>query len=122
MSTPEQLAKVMADLQRRRLLIGIPADKNARLGEPIGNALIGYINETGSPARNIPARAHLVRSGYDPAYGARPLKRAIQKEVETPLARMIVANEVRDGSKVVVTERNHGLIFEVESGMRAEAS
>jgi ATP-dependent Clp protease ATP-binding subunit ClpB len=68
------------------------------------------------------ARAHLVRSGYDPAYGARPLKRAIQKEVETPLARMIVANEIRDGSKVVVTERNHGLVFEVESGMRAEAS
>ncbi len=37
------------------------------------------------------ARKHLVKVGYDPAYGARPLKRAIQKEVETPLARKLVA-------------------------------
>ena len=43
---------------------------------------------------------HLVKSGYDPAYGARPLKRAIQKEVETPLARKLVAGEIRDGQKV----------------------
>jgi len=35
-------------------------------------------------------------------YGARPLKRAIQKEVETPLGRKILAGEVRDGQKVVV--------------------
>src|SRR5208283_762474 len=33
------------------------------------------------------ARTHLVRAGFDPAYGARPLKRTIQKEIETPLAR-----------------------------------
>ena len=68
------------------------------------------------------AREHLVRVGYDPAYGARPLKRAIQKEVETPLARKIVSGEVGDGQKVVVTERNHGLVFELESGVRAQAS
>ena len=37
-----------------------------------------------------------------PAYGARPLKRAIQKEIETPLARLILKGEVRDGQKVVV--------------------
>ena len=48
------------------------------------------------------AREHLVRVGYDPAYGARPLKRAIQKEVETPMARLILQGEVRDGQKVVV--------------------
>ena len=64
------------------------------------------------------AREHLVHVGYDPAYGARPLKRAIQKEVETPLARKLVSGEVRDGQKVVVTERNHGLVFELESGVR----
>ena len=46
------------------------------------------------------ARERLVKSGYDPAYGARPLKRAIQKEVETPLARKLVAGEIRDGQKV----------------------
>ncbi|MDB5041414.1 MAG: clpB [Candidatus Eremiobacteraeota bacterium] len=46
------------------------------------------------------AKTHLVRAGYDPSYGARPLKRAIQREVETPLGRKILAGEVRDGDVV----------------------
>ena len=48
------------------------------------------------------ARGHLVRSGYDPNYGARPLKRAIQREIETPMARRILGGEVRDGQTVLV--------------------
>jgi ATP-dependent Clp protease ATP-binding subunit ClpB len=48
------------------------------------------------------ARAHLVRVGYDPNYGARPLKRAIQKEIETPLGRLILKGEVRDGQTAVI--------------------
>jgi ATP-dependent Clp protease ATP-binding subunit ClpB len=48
------------------------------------------------------ARTHLVRAGYDPLYGARPLKRAIQKEIETPLGRLILKGEVRDGKTVLV--------------------
>ncbi|MBY0522320.1 MAG: ATP-dependent chaperone ClpB [Gemmataceae bacterium] len=48
------------------------------------------------------ARTHMVRTGYDPTYGARPLKRVIQKELETNLGRMILKGEVRDGQKVVV--------------------
>jgi ATP-dependent Clp protease ATP-binding subunit ClpB len=68
------------------------------------------------------AREHLVTVGYDPAFGARPLKRAIQKEIETPLARKLVAGEVRDGQTVRVTEMNHQLSFEVESIAHAEAS
>ena len=48
------------------------------------------------------AKAHLVRVGYEPAYGARPLKRAIQREIETPLARKILAGEVRDGDTLRV--------------------
>ncbi len=48
------------------------------------------------------ARRRLVRAGYDPNYGARPLKRAIQKEVETPLARKILSGEIRDGQNVLV--------------------
>jgi ATP-dependent Clp protease ATP-binding subunit ClpB len=47
------------------------------------------------------ARRHLVKTGYDPVYGARPLKRAIQRELETPLARMILAGELHDGEHVV---------------------
>jgi len=46
------------------------------------------------------AKTHLVRTGYEPAYGARPLKRAIQREIETPLGRKILAGEVRDGDVV----------------------
>ena len=47
------------------------------------------------------AKTHLVRVGYDPSYGARPLKRAIQKEVENTLGRMILEGKVRDGQTVV---------------------
>ncbi|HSW51425.1 MAG TPA: ATP-dependent chaperone ClpB [Bryobacteraceae bacterium] len=49
------------------------------------------------------AARHLVRAGYDPNYGARPLKRAIQREVETPLARLLLKGEVRDGARVVAS-------------------
>ncbi len=48
------------------------------------------------------ARANLVRTGYDPHYGARPLKRAIQKKIETPLGRLLLKGEIRDGQTVVV--------------------
>jgi ATP-dependent Clp protease ATP-binding subunit ClpB len=47
------------------------------------------------------ARANLVRTGYDPHYGARPLKRAIQKKIETPLGRLLLKGEIRDGQTVV---------------------
>ena len=46
------------------------------------------------------ARQHVVSVGYDPIYGARPLKRAIQREIENPLARKLVSGEIEDGSKV----------------------
>jgi ATP-dependent Clp protease ATP-binding subunit ClpB len=61
------------------------------------------------------AKEHLVRVGYEPTYGARPLKRAIQKEVETPLGRLILQGEVRDGQKVRVDyNREKGLLFKAE--------
>jgi ATP-dependent Clp protease ATP-binding subunit ClpB len=47
------------------------------------------------------ARANLVRTGYDPHYGARPLKRAIQKKIETPLGRLLLNGSIRDGQTVV---------------------
>ncbi len=59
------------------------------------------------------ARTHLVRSGYDPRYGARPLKRAIHREVETPLARRLLAGAILDGQKVLVdVSRSGELTFE----------
>lgn len=61
------------------------------------------------------AKGHLVRVGYEPAYGARPLKRAIQKEIETPLGRLLLQGEVRDGQKVVVDyQKEKGLVFKPE--------
>jgi ATP-dependent Clp protease ATP-binding subunit ClpB len=48
------------------------------------------------------ARTHLVKSGYDPIYGARPLKRAIQKQIETRLGRLMIGGQVHDGQEVVV--------------------
>jgi ATP-dependent Clp protease ATP-binding subunit ClpB len=64
-------------------------------------------------------RGRLVRSGYDPSYGARPLKRAIQREIETPLARRILGGEVRDGHHIVVDLDPAGhLVFESKLGSR----
>ena len=48
------------------------------------------------------AKRHIVKVGYDPNYGARPLKRTIQKELETPLGRKILAGDVNDGDTVDV--------------------
>jgi ATP-dependent Clp protease ATP-binding subunit ClpB len=48
------------------------------------------------------AREHLVRAGYDSHYGARPLKRAIQREIETPLGVQLLKGAVRDGQTVMV--------------------
>jgi ATP-dependent Clp protease ATP-binding subunit ClpB len=64
------------------------------------------------------AKQHLVRTGYDPAYGARPLKRAIQKEVETPLARLLLKGDVPDGGTVTVDydESKDALRFAAKPG------
>ncbi|HEY4433340.1 MAG TPA: ATP-dependent chaperone ClpB [Candidatus Cybelea sp.] len=48
------------------------------------------------------AKRHIVKVGYDPHYGARPLKRTIQKELETPLGRKILAGEIEEGDAVDV--------------------
>jgi len=63
------------------------------------------------------ARRHLVEVGYDPSYGARPLKRAIQREVETPLAKRILQGEVKDGQTVVadLDQARDELIFRVKT-------
>jgi ATP-dependent Clp protease ATP-binding subunit ClpB len=55
----------------------------------------------------------LAREGYDPAYGARPLKRLVQRRIENPLAQRILAGEVRDGDRVVVDAEGDELTFAV---------
>ncbi len=61
------------------------------------------------------ARRHIATQGYDPTYGARPLKRFIQRHIETPLAKKILAGEVQDNSRVVVDVKDVALEFRVES-------
>ena len=57
------------------------------------------------------ARAWLGRVGYDPVYGARPLKRAVQKYLQDPLADKILAGEIADGSTVRVDEGDGQLVL-----------
>ena len=57
---------------------------------------------------------HFARSGYDPVYGARPLKRLLQKELETALGRKLIAGEIHDSSRVVVDFDGEQLTFTSE--------
>ena len=59
------------------------------------------------------ARAWLGRVGYDPVYGARPLKRAVQRYLQDPLADMILRGEVKDGATVKIDEGDGKLVLEV---------
>ncbi|EOH99712.1 chaperone ClpB [Enterococcus haemoperoxidus ATCC BAA-382] len=60
------------------------------------------------------AKTWIAESGYDPAYGARPLKRFITKEVETPLAKEIVSGRILPKTKVTISLLNEQLVFENE--------
>jgi ATP-dependent Clp protease ATP-binding subunit ClpB len=61
------------------------------------------------------ARTWLANRGYDPAYGARPLKRVIQKSVQDPLAEQILAGRIRDGDTVRITVRSGALVVNGEA-------
>ena len=69
------------------------------------------------------AKEFIAREGYDPVYGARPLKRFIQRELETRLGRAIIAGEITDGTKVQVDVKAGRLVFETaaENAQRVEA-
>ena len=57
-------------------------------------------------------KSYLAQQGYDPAYGARPLKRLIQKEIQDQVALALLKGDFRDGDTIRVDERNLGLVFE----------
>ncbi len=57
------------------------------------------------------ARAHLARAGFDPVYGARPLKRVISREVENPLAKEILSGKITDGLALFIDFQNDHLEF-----------
>ncbi|MCY0148648.1 ATP-dependent chaperone ClpB [Hoeflea sp. G2-23] len=66
-----------------------------------------------------PARDWLAEKGYDPAYGARPLKRVVQKYVQDPLAEKILLGEVGDGAHVSVSAGSDRLVFAVSQNAPA---
>jgi ATP-dependent Clp protease ATP-binding subunit ClpB len=66
-------------------------------------------------ALDAKARDWLADKGYDPAYGARPLKRVIQKSLQDPLAELILSGKVKDGDHVKVSVGKNGLTFNGEA-------
>lgn len=52
------------------------------------------------------AKTWLANTGYDPVYGARPLKRVIQKEFQNPLASMLLSGAIKDGDTISVSVRD----------------
>jgi ATP-dependent Clp protease ATP-binding subunit ClpB len=58
------------------------------------------------------AVAWLANAGYDPVYGARPLKRVIQRSLQNPLAKLILEGRIKDGDTVRVAAGDHGLIID----------
>jgi ATP-dependent Clp protease ATP-binding subunit ClpB len=67
------------------------------------------------------AREWLANKGYDPVYGARPLKRVIQKFVQDPLAEKILGGEISDGSEVKVTSASDRLLFSTRKSVAQAA-
>jgi ATP-dependent Clp protease ATP-binding subunit ClpB len=66
-------------------------------------------------ALDAKARDWLAEKGWDPAYGARPLKRAIQKAVQDPLAELILSGKIKDGERVTISATKQGLAFNGEA-------
>jgi ATP-dependent Clp protease ATP-binding subunit ClpB len=65
------------------------------------------------------AKANVVTEGYDPMYGARPLKRTLQRRVLDPLAMRVLEGEFREGDRVIVDVEGTGLTFRKEQAVTA---
>jgi ATP-dependent Clp protease ATP-binding subunit ClpB len=69
-----------------------------------------------------PARAHVARAGYDPVYGARPLRRVLQQQLETRIGRSLIAGDVRDGARLRVEVRDGQLHVAVQNPQTEEVA
>ena len=69
-----------------------------------------------------PAKEHAAREGYDPVYGARPLKRYLQRHIETPLSRKLISGEIGDHSRIVVDFKSGELVFRSTALEEAKAA
>jgi ATP-dependent Clp protease ATP-binding subunit ClpB len=61
------------------------------------------------------ARDYLANKGYDPAFGARPLKRLIQREIQDPLAMKLLSGDIHDGGIIEIDVGDGGLVFRTTS-------
>lgn len=61
------------------------------------------------------AKEWLSTNGYDPIYGARPLKRLIQREIQNPMAKMLIAGEIKDGDHLSIKAREDKLEFKIKN-------
>src|SRR4029453_15152407 len=68
------------------------------------------------------ARDWLAEKGWDPAYGARPLKRVIQRSLQDPLAEMILAGDIKDGDHVKISAEGNVLTFNGKAPQTAEVA
>ncbi|MGG7567681.1 ATP-dependent chaperone ClpB [Rhodovulum sp. DZ06] len=94
---------VLFDRLSRANMDGIVDIQLAQLEQRLADRKIGL-------ALSEDARTWLADKGYDPVYGARPLKRVIQKALQDPLAELLLSGQVRDGSEVDVTAGPEGLV------------
>jgi ATP-dependent Clp protease ATP-binding subunit ClpB len=62
------------------------------------------------------AKKHLAEEGYDPAFGARPLKRAIQREIQNPLALAVLEGRFNDGDRIIAEVEGDALVFRKAEG------
>ena len=67
------------------------------------------------------AKSWLAKEGFDPLYGARPLRRAIERYVENPLSTKLLQGEFKEGDTVMVDLGDEGLTFTVKAGAKAIA-
>jgi len=58
-----------------------------------------------------PARDLLLEKGHDPTYGARPMRRAVEKYLEDPMAEEIIRGDLLEGEKTVISAKNDKLVF-----------
>ena len=88
---------------------------------PVVVVLHGYVEPSRYRllAYTTPYADFLAERGYDPVFGARPLRRVIQRELETPLAQKILAGEVKEGDRVQVDVGPAGLVFAVPARVEA---
>jgi ATP-dependent Clp protease ATP-binding subunit ClpC len=70
---------------------------------------------------NEEAKAWLAQKGYDPVYGARPLRRAVQRYVENPISTKILQSEFKEGDTIAIGLKEEGLSFAARKVARAKA-